>query len=416
MFMVTGGAPGPTWLKVLTSANGTTWTEENTDPTFAFSGGTLDAIGYSPSLGIFIITYNGTNTHVVVGQGAQPVLVPYVSPTYGPMGGGTTVTIQSSDPDAFPDGERFSVQIDNGLRSFGDPSDPDFALIDYRSLEYTRVSGSKLTCVTQARDCGPADVCVLGVSYPTYHSQPNVLFYVPFGYTYTLNPPTITDIVPTSGPSKGGTNLTLFGEFACRSCGYPYDSSDTNPSAALIATPQQGLGLGIGEYQYAFDYIYYAASTGASASESNLSPLVTVQTGPITVSGVFGTPNDPIAGPGPDPGQHYWAISYLTDGGETLAHLIDQGIVTTNVTAPDAGTASTPHDETVAPEDWTHDDAISFAFTATNSAGETLIGDEVTTYLVGFVNDTPQLFWAPLITAPTLPAGDIADGLCLARR
>ncbi len=66
----------------------------------------------------------------------------------------------------------------------------------------TVVSGTSLTCITPAGIAGTASVLV---TTPGGTNAANTL------YTYVLTPPTVTSITPSSGTSAGGTPVTLTG-------------------------------------------------------------------------------------------------------------------------------------------------------------------------------------------------------------
>lgn len=142
----------------------------------------------------------------------------------GPIAGGTTVTLTISDGGAgiawFPAGHTFLVFIDNRFRALGtDLADPDLILNPAigGQVPSTRLSDVEIEAETLAQPCGPTDVVVFDMDLYAA-GEPNVVFYLPLGFTYQLDAPTLTDIDPTSGAARGGTHVTLTGTFSCVTC------------------------------------------------------------------------------------------------------------------------------------------------------------------------------------------------------
>jgi hypothetical protein len=122
-----------------------------------------------------------------------------VTPTVGPITGGTTLTLTISDGGAglswFPAGHTFAVFVDNHLHDVGlDLTDPSLALnpAPGGQLPYTWVSSHQLMCVTAAQPSGPTDVVVCDL---TIYPAPNVVFYLPLSYVYQLLPVTTWQLV-----------------------------------------------------------------------------------------------------------------------------------------------------------------------------------------------------------------------------
>jgi hypothetical protein len=127
------------------------------------------------------------NVDVIVGHSDCTTTVPAaptvssVAPVQGPQVGGTTLTI-------------------NGSNFLGASQ----VLIDGVSTPFTRVSTTQLTATTLAHV--PATVNVQVVNVTGTSAAPTA------AQRYTFLPtPTITSISPTSGPSSGGTTVTITG-------------------------------------------------------------------------------------------------------------------------------------------------------------------------------------------------------------
>jgi hypothetical protein len=147
-----------------------------------------------------------------------------VNPAAGPRGGGETLTLTISDGGTgiawFPAGHDLAVYVNNRFRALGvDLGDPDLNLnpASEGGLPYTRISNNELTCETASEPCGPTDVFVVDLDL-VGTDEPNILFYLPLGYRNLLDAPTLTDILPTSGATRGGTHVVLSGTFSCVTC------------------------------------------------------------------------------------------------------------------------------------------------------------------------------------------------------
>ncbi|HXI27837.1 MAG TPA: IPT/TIG domain-containing protein, partial [Vicinamibacterales bacterium] len=164
-----------------------------------------------------------------------------VSPTHGPIAGGTALTLNVSDGGAgvewFPGSGtfQFHVFINNVVGTTVDLTDPDL-IVNVGTGDFvvgTRVNAHSMTCVTPVEPCGPTDVIVVSTNL----SAPNVLFYLPGGYTYQLAAPDATSITPTSGPAVGGTHVGIAGTFACTPC-----SGGGTMAATVGGTPLTSVG------------------------------------------------------------------------------------------------------------------------------------------------------------------------------
>ena len=106
-----------------------------------------------------------------------------ISPTAGPTGGGTTVTIT---------GTGFAAAPGTGAVRFG-----------AATATYTVNSNTQITATAPAGSAGTVDVTVTTVGGTSATSAADQFTYVPA--------PTVTSISPTSGPTSGGTTVTVTG-------------------------------------------------------------------------------------------------------------------------------------------------------------------------------------------------------------
>lgn len=130
------------------------------------------------------VTVSNTDGQSVVSTAAYTYLdAPTISsivPAAGSLSGGTTITINGTE--FFPGA---TVTIDGNA-----------------CTGVTVSSSSSLTCSTPAGTAGARDVVVTNIDSQTVTSTG--------GYTYQAGP-TITSIAPTSGPTAGGTAITITG-------------------------------------------------------------------------------------------------------------------------------------------------------------------------------------------------------------
>ncbi len=103
-----------------------------------------------------------------------------VSPAFGPLAGGNTITIT---------GTGFFTGVTMTIDSVA-------------CTTFTRVSATSLTCVVPAAAAGPVDIVVTNVDLQTVTSSNS--------YTYT-GAPTVTAASPSAGALAGGTSVTLTG-------------------------------------------------------------------------------------------------------------------------------------------------------------------------------------------------------------
>ncbi len=106
-----------------------------------------------------------------------------VSPTAGPTGGGTTVTIT---------GTGFAAAAGTGAVKFG-----------AANATYTINSNTQITATSPANSAGTYDITVTTVGGTSATSASDQ-------YTY-VSAPTVTSVSPTAGPTSGGTSVTITG-------------------------------------------------------------------------------------------------------------------------------------------------------------------------------------------------------------
>ena len=138
--------------------------------------GTVDirvsnTVGTSPAVGADQFTYVAAPS------------VTSISPTAGPTGGGTTVTIT---------GTGFSAALPTGAVRFGGTI-----------ATYTINSNTQITATAPAGSAGTVDVTVTTVGGTSATSAADQYTYVPA--------PTVTAVSPASGSSLGGSTVTLTG-------------------------------------------------------------------------------------------------------------------------------------------------------------------------------------------------------------
>lgn len=147
-------------------------------------------IGFTPVAGTayaLVVTNpeGDSSTTPVVGNSFtyfQPPVVSSISPSSGPVSGGTTVTI---------DGVAFTgvTQV-----KFGDTN----------AASFTVDSNNVIRAVSPARAAGNADITV---THPTNGTSQLVLA----GRFVYFDPPTVTLVAPSTGPTAGGQTITITG-------------------------------------------------------------------------------------------------------------------------------------------------------------------------------------------------------------
>jgi len=174
-----------------------------------FAAGATVTVGGTPATGVSVVSATQVNAttpahaagvaDVVVTVGGQssaaspadvftyvappPPTVTGVSPTSGPTGGGTAITITGTDFDATA-----TVSV-GGTAATG----------------VSVVSATQITATTPAHAPGAADVVVTVGGQSSATSPADVFTYI------APPPPTVTGVSPTSGPTTGGTAITISG-------------------------------------------------------------------------------------------------------------------------------------------------------------------------------------------------------------
>jgi hypothetical protein len=143
---------------------------------------TCDTPAHAPGL-VDVVLTNDFGSDTLIGgftYNNAPV-VSSVSPTDGPVSGGTAVTIAGSN---------FTTTPDTTV-TFGGTSATSVIVVDANTI----------TCTTPAHSAGAVDVTV---------TNSNGSDTLTGGFTYH-NPPSISSISPNTGPLGGGTAVTIFG-------------------------------------------------------------------------------------------------------------------------------------------------------------------------------------------------------------
>lgn len=143
----------------------------------------------------------------------------------------------------------------------------------------------------------------------------------------------------------------------------------TSPPVGPTLSGAGAGSLGIGAYQYAFTDV-------TAVGESLPSPLSAVTTGvssPPSSGPAAGTPTN---GVGPDPGSHYYAVTFVTSSGETTVGPSGNAVVTTQSTEPSTPVALADNGVGGSLTAGTYGYAITFV----NAVGETTGGTSAAAY------------------------------------
>ena len=130
-----------------------------------------------------VVITNPDNQTIMLASAYTYVLPPTVasvSPTSGPTGGGTSVTITGTD------------FVSGATVTFGGAA----------ATGVTFNSATSITATTPSGAAGQADVVIT--------NPDNQTIMLASAYTYVL-PPTVASVSPTSGPTGGGTSVTITG-------------------------------------------------------------------------------------------------------------------------------------------------------------------------------------------------------------
>lgn len=202
-----------TWLVmsdypgVLTSSNGTAWSL--TDLTSLDATESWFSNAYSPSLKTFIGSGVVSNGKVLFVAGRTDS----ITPTSGNAKSNTVTITGTGNNGGFQGGTGvLTVLIYPGLATIlgFDTNNPYTAVLGNEGVlpgEATNVVASDaytLTCTTPWGQ-GVSDVLV----FSNQSSGPSILCWLPAGFTFSN--PVVTSLSPSSGPSSGGTSVTLTG-------------------------------------------------------------------------------------------------------------------------------------------------------------------------------------------------------------
>jgi len=140
----------------------------------------VDAAGNAAALTLPTPGIDGLATQSIVIETTAPT-VTGVSPSAGPLAGGTSVTITGT--------------------GFSGATVVDFGTVAASSFKVN--SYTQITATIPAESAGMVDVTVTNPIGPSASSLADQFTYVA--------PPTVTGLTPTSGPTTGGTSVTITG-------------------------------------------------------------------------------------------------------------------------------------------------------------------------------------------------------------
>jgi hypothetical protein len=174
------GQLGDTWIW-----NGTTWTQQS--PARSPSARDYSSMAYDAATSQLVLFGGGTassylNDTWTYGVVSAKPTITAISPISGPTSGGTTVTVTGT-------GFTGATKVVFGAVA---------------ATSFTVVSATKITAVSPAQAAATHNIYVTtpaGTSAPVAGDE----------FTYTAATPTVTSISPTSGPTAGGTTVTITG-------------------------------------------------------------------------------------------------------------------------------------------------------------------------------------------------------------
>lgn len=309
-----------------------------------------------------------------------------ITPNHGPQSGGQTVTITGS---GFVPGET-TVTFD------GTPA----------TNVVVATGGTSLTAVTPAGAVGPASVVV---STPGGSAAP-------LGYTYLADGSgaTITGLSPTSGPTTGGTTVTITGTGLGGATGVTFDGVPgtgftVNPAGTTVkvVTPPNAAGPAAVKLVFPAGEISAPTFTYVAPTITSVVPNEGPSTGGTTVT-ITGTGLGGATG-----------VNFGNTPGTNL--VVDpSGTSLTVVTPP--GTPGTvdvtvliPGANATAPDAFTYQAAPPVIDTLTPGRGSTAGGTTVTIHGTGFIPGQTTV----TICGETIPADKVtvaADGRSLSFR
>ena len=188
----TGPASGGTVVTItganLSEATGVTFGSTSASSYTIDSATQITATAPAGTAGDVSVLATAPAGRTAIGTGNQYTYIPVptvtsISPTAGPIGGGTSVIIT---------GTGFSYANATGAVKFG-----------AATASYTINSDTQITATAPAHAAGTLDITV---TTPGGTSATNAVDQ----YTY-VSPPTVTSVSPTVGPTAGGTTVTING-------------------------------------------------------------------------------------------------------------------------------------------------------------------------------------------------------------
>lgn len=345
---------GPLSGGTLVTVTGTNFTA---DSSVTFDGTTAPTVTVVDSTTLTVVSpASSGSVHVIVTTSngmiasddtfnyyATPA-VTSVMPATGPAAGGTAVSIAGS-----------------GFLS------ADTVTFGATSVPFTYVNDGLITAVAPAGG-GTVDVQVSGPGGASATSSNDQ-------FTYTAAVPTVADVSPSSGPTGGGTTVTvtgtnLTGATAVTFGAAPASAFTVNSATSITATAPAGTGLvdvrvttPAGTSAAQDDLFFYVLAptitsvspnhgpttggTSVTISGTNLDPVTRVKFGATNAAGIIITDSTTIVAVAP-PGTGTVDVTVISDGGTSATSAADQfswvtstlGLSSVSVDAGDAVTVS----------------------------------------------------------------------------
>ncbi|KAF1056971.1 MAG: hypothetical protein GAK34_00041 [Delftia tsuruhatensis] len=316
-----------------------------------------------------------------------------ISPTAGPTGGGTTVTIT---------GTGFSTAPGTGAVRFG-----------AATATYTVNSNTQITATAPAGSAGTVDVTVTTVGGTSATSAADQFTYVPA--------PTVTSISPTSGPTSGGTTVTITGTNFSGATAVTFGATaatgfTVNSATQITATAPAGTGTvdvrittvgGTSATSAADQFTYVAAPTVTSVSPTagptaggtsvvitgtNLSGATAVTFGATAATGFTVNSATQITATAPAGSPGTVDVRVTTTGGTSATGAADQFTY-----------VATPTVTSISPTSGPQAGGTTVVLTGTNFSGATAVTFGATAATGFTVNSATQI----TATAPAGSAGTV---------
>jgi uncharacterized protein YhjY with autotransporter beta-barrel domain len=263
----TGGPPAGGTSVVITGSGftGATAVKFGTKAATSFtvnSDAQMTAVTPTGTAGVVDVTVTTSAGTSVIGAAdkftyAQPPAVLVASPATGPAAGGTTVTLSGS-------GFTGATGV-----SFGTTP----------AASFTVVNASKITAVSPPGS-GVVDIIVTGAGGPSAARASDH-----FTYTGGAPAPTVTGINPTTGPTTGGTSVTVTGSNFTGATGVKFGTASAsftvNSATSITATAPAGSAGSVN--------VTVATSAGTSATSAADQFTYTAAASPPTVASLSPT-------------------------------------------------------------------------------------------------------------------------------